>query len=115
MKSPITTHILDTTLGKPAAGISVVLEMQNENGGWKELARGTTNSDGRIFDLLPENFSLEQGFYSLIFDTKSYYQALGLRSLYPVVPIIFEIENPKSHFHIPLLLSPFGYSTYRGS
>ena len=56
MKSPITTHVLDTTLGKPAANVSVVLEMQNEQNEWKELARGTTNADGRIFDLLPENF-----------------------------------------------------------
>ena len=115
MKSPITTHVLDTTLGRPATGISVVLEMQSENNEWKELARGTTNTDGRIFDLLPENFQLAVGFYSLIFDTKSYYVSKGIKTFYPVVPIIFEIAETQSHYHIPLLISPYGYSTYRGS
>jgi 5-hydroxyisourate hydrolase len=115
MPSPITTHILDTSRGCPAAGVNVVLAMQTQSGEWQELAEGTTNADGRIADLLPENVHLQKGEYRLTFETGQYFRSLGIQSLYPLVSLIFEVHEPSQHYHVPLLLSPFGYSTYRGS
>ncbi|MBS4026997.1 MAG: hydroxyisourate hydrolase [Ignavibacteriales bacterium] len=114
MQSPINTQVIDTILGKPAKNVNVVLETQADNSEWKELARSSTNTDGKIEQLLPENFPLKAGFYSLIFDTKSYYQAMGLETFYPVVPIIIEIKNQTEQTHITLSLSPYGYSTHKG-
>jgi 5-hydroxyisourate hydrolase len=114
MKSPITTHVLDTTQGAPARGVPVVLEMKEKSGRWKELARGTTNNDGRIPALLPENHKLERGSYRIIFDTETYFASQGLKSMFLSVVIPFEVKNKNEHYHIPLLLSPFGYTTYRG-
>ena len=113
-RSPITTHVLDVSRGKPAAGIKVVLEAQN-NGGWKELATGTTDADGRVGNLLPEGSKLEPGVYKLTFDTHSYQSSTKQEGFYPYVPIIFEVRDGTQHYHVPLLLSPYGYSTYRGS
>jgi len=116
MPSPITTHVLDTSRGCPAGGIVVALEIQNTvTGSWKKLAIGTTNSDGRIPDLLPENFALQSGQYRLTFESGQYFRALGVQGFYPQVTVTFEIQDASQHFHVPLLLSPFGYSTYRGS
>src|SRR5262245_40835972 len=115
MKSPITTHVLDTSRGRPAAGVSIRLELQNTAGAWLELARGTTNQDGRVSDLLAADQPLAAGTYRLIFETGSYFRAAGLPSFYPNVTVAFEITDPAQHYHVPLLLSPFGYSTYRGS
>ena len=116
MPSPITTHVLDTSRGCPASGGVVTLEMQNSStAGWKKLAIGTTNADGRIADLLPEEFKLQKGEYRLTFETGQYFRALGIQSFYPQVSVIFEVQDASQHFHVPLLLSPFGYSTYRGS
>ena len=115
MKSPITTHVLDTSRGRPAVGVRVRLETQNENGDWQELARGTTDQDGRVSDLLPAGQRLASGAYRLTFETGSYVRAQGLSSFYPYVSVAFEIIDPAQHYHVPLLLSPFGYSTYRGS
>ena len=115
MKSPITTHVLDTSQGTPARGVPVVLERKDKSGSWKELARRTTNSDGRIISLLPENQKLEIGSYRLIFDTGTYFASQGLKGLFLSVVIPFEVKKAREHYHIPLLLSPFGYSTYRGS
>ena len=84
-------------------------------GGWKLLGKGTTNADGRIADLLPDDFGLSAGVYRLIFDTAAYFASQQLASFYPQVTIVFKIEDPAQHYHVPLLLSPFGYSTYRGS
>ena len=114
MKSPITTHVLDTTLGKPAAGVSVTLEMQQGNGTWKELACGVTNVDGRITDLLRENAQLVAGEYRLIFNTGEYFRRMSTETFYPKIAVEFTLKED-SHYHVPLLLSPFGYSTYRGS
>jgi 5-hydroxyisourate hydrolase len=108
--SPITTHVLDTARGRPASGIAVVLE-RNENGAWKDLGSGTTNTDGRITNLLAEG-SLQSGTYRLTFSTGAY---LGDQAFFPQVTIAFEVRDPAQHYHVPLLLSPFGYSTYRGS
>jgi hydroxyisourate hydrolase len=111
--SQITTHILDISKGQPAKGVNVVLESQNENG-WQIVSRGVTNDDGRVLNLLAADRIIPPGIYRLIFDTRSYYFANGQKGFYPSVTIDFEITD-KSHYHVPLLLSPFGYSTYRGS
>ena len=111
--SQITTHVLDTTLGKPAQGISIILE-QSGNGTWKQLASGSTNADGRLPNLLSADVKLEPGIYRLVFDTASYFKTQGVKGFYPSVTIAFEIADA-SHYHVPLLLNPFGYSTYRGS
>jgi len=112
--SPITTHVLDTSRGKPAQGVAVVLELR-ESDKWTELARGSTNADGRIANLLPAGTPLQAGIYRLCFATGDYFQAQGVRGFYPEVEVIVHIDDPSGHYHIPLLLSPYGYSTYRGS
>lgn len=111
--SQITTHILDTTQGKPAPGVIIVL-YQGGNDEWKEMARSVTNSDGRIPDLLPGSLVLQKGIYKMRFETKDYFDKAQVKTFYPYVEIVFEISN-EAHYHIPLLLNPFGYSTYRGS
>ncbi|MGH7492762.1 MAG: hydroxyisourate hydrolase [bacterium] len=115
MKSPITTHVLDTSRGRPAEGVFVLLEAKNETGEWQKLGEDATNQDGRASDLLPADEPLTSGVYRLTFETGSYFRAAGLPSFYPNVVIAFEILDPAQHYHVPLLLSPFGYSTYRGS
>lgn len=112
-KSPITTHVLDTGKGIPAKGVSVRLEQAND-GGWKLLSEKTTDADGRISNLLSDR-SAETGTYRLTFDTGSYFGAAGIKTFYPGITVTFQIEDPTAHYHVPLLLSPFGYSTYRGS
>jgi len=107
--SPITTHILDTALGCPASNISVTLEYCI-NGDWQSIANGTTDADGRIMDWIES--SINSGEYRIIFDTKSYHKGKGF---FPSVCINFTIDNPDQHYHVPLLLSPYSYSTYRGS
>ena len=115
MKSPITTHVLDTTRGKPAIAVKVVLEVYTAAKEWKELARGETNTDGRVPDLLHENTTLSAGTYRLTFLTAGYFRSIGVEGFYPYVPVVFELKEPITHYHVPLLLSPYGYSTYRGS
>ena len=112
--SEITTHVLDTSLGRPAAGVSVILEIEKPGGHWKELSRGATDGDGRLRHLLDPG-SLVPGIYRLTFETREYFTAQNMKGLYPQVSIVFEVHEAKDHYHIPLLLSPFGYSTYRGS
>jgi 5-hydroxyisourate hydrolase len=107
--SPITTHVLDTARGVPAAGVPVALERAPD---WTEVGSGRTGDDGRLAGLgAPE----AAGEYRLRFDTGAYFEAAGTRAFFPVVTVQFTIERPEEHFHVPLLLSPFGYSTYRGS
>ena len=113
--SPLTTHVLDTARGRPAAGVTVIVERADGGQGWTELARGITDADGRARDLLPENARLDDGVYRLRFGTGEYFRALGVKGFYPEVQIMVEIESSAGHYHIPLLLSPFGFSTYRGS
>lgn len=112
--SPITTHVLDTSRGRPAAGMAVVVERQAD-GNWIEIARGQTNADGRIMNLLAEQAPLAAGVYRLRFATGPYFTAQGVRGFYPEVIVVVQIDEPAGHYHVPLLLSPFGYSTYRGS
>ena len=111
--SPITTHVLDTSRGKPATGITVLLFHQQPNE-WKELNRGITDNNGRITSLLADDWNLETGSYKLRFMTADYYELLSAACFYPLVEIIFEV-TANEHYHVPLLLNPFGYSTYRGS
>ncbi len=112
-KSPITTHVLDTAIGRPASGVTVTLErLQGEAA--TELARGVTDDDGRIGDLLPPG-DLSSGTYRLTFFVGDYLAASGRSGFYPHVPVVFTIEATDEHYHVPLLLNPFGYSTYRGS
>ncbi len=115
MKSPITTHVLDTASGTPAVGVNVILEVNTSSEEWKELAHGKTNSDGRVSDLLPENAKLLAGTYRLTFLTAEYFRSTGVASFYPYIHVVFELKEPITHYHVPLLLSPYGYSTYRGS
>jgi len=112
--SAITTHVLDTSRCRPAAGLPVTLEVEAA-GGWILLAKGTTNADGRISDLLSDETVIEAGVYRLIFDTSTYFTSNNVEAFYPEVTVVFRIENTGQHYHVPLLLSPFGYSTYRGS
>ncbi len=109
--SQITTHVLDTSKGKPAKDLEITLFAQNGNR-WKKLASGLTNKDGRIADLLKEGKTVEPGVYKMVFDTAGYFK--NKKTFYPEVSIVFETFD-KSHYHVPLLLNPFGYSTYRGS
>jgi 5-hydroxyisourate hydrolase len=112
----ITTHVLDTALGRPAAGVEVVLRRRGGDGGeWLELGRGATDADGRSRTLYPLGAPLEPGVYSLTFGVGAYHRARGVAGFYPEATIVFEIVEPGGHYHVPLLLSPFGYSTYRGS
>ena len=111
----ISTHVLDTTLGKPAAGVAVRLERLEEAGSWRQVGAAKTDADGRCAQLLPENDVLLAGRYQLAFETGSYFAGLGVTGLYPVVEITFEVRSGEEHFHVPLLLSPNGYTTYRGS
>ncbi len=115
MKSPISTHVLDTSRGMPAAGITVILESQSSGGQWKEIARGETDSDGRLSGLLKPDAQIPAGMYRLTFHTEQYFRSRGTEGLYPSVPVVFTVRDSSAHYHIPLLLSPFGYSTYRGS
>ena len=107
--SPITTHVLDTARGAPAAGVPVTLE---RGPGWDEVGSGRTGDDGRVAELgSPE----APGAYRLRFDTGAYFEAAGTRAFFPEVTVQFTVERPEEHLHVPLLLSPFGYTTYRGS
>jgi 5-hydroxyisourate hydrolase len=112
--SQITTHVLDVSLGRPAAGVPVLLEVEEAGTGWKELKRAETDKDGRLRDLLALG-ALVEGTYRLTFDIDAYFATCKVEALYPQVSVVFTVRNANERYHIPLLLSPFGYSTYRGS
>ena len=111
----ISTHVLDLARGKPAPHVPVRLERQEASGNWRLLASAHTDQDGRCSQLLPEKEDLSKGLYRLAFDTASYYAAQKTETLYPVIEITFRVRDGESQFHIPLLLSPHGYTAYRGS
>lgn len=133
--STLSTHALDTATGRPASGLRLMLEKQEQPEAWRNycharaegteptgpkpawttLARGVTNSDGRCPELLPPGTQLPPGIYRMDFDTAGYLNDRGQSGFYPIAQIIFEITADNEHYHIPLLLSPFGFSTYRGS
>jgi 5-hydroxyisourate hydrolase len=111
----ISTHILDIVQGKPASDVPVRLEMKLMAGDWRLLNSARSDLNGRCPQLLPEGEDLSAAVYRLIFDTGSYYASQRVDALYPIVEVTFQARDGESHFHIPLLLSPNGYTTYRGS
>jgi 5-hydroxyisourate hydrolase len=113
--STISTHILDTAHGNPANGVAVYLESQKSDESWEQLTHAWTDAEGRVkpFFLLEE--PLPAGTYRLVFDTEAYFLTLNINCFYPQVYVVFTIGEEPQHYHIPLLISPFGYSTYRGT
>jgi 5-hydroxyisourate hydrolase len=111
--SAITTHVLDISRGRPASGVAVRLERETADGAWEQIGKGVTDADGRARDLMSEGLS--EGIYRLTFATGPYFAAQAIETFYREVMIVFKISDPAQHYHVPLLLSPFGYSTYRGS
>jgi 5-hydroxyisourate hydrolase len=106
--SQISTHVLDTSVGRPAPGVAVELSQNDQ-----VVASGVTDADGRLMELGPDR--LEAGTYRLHFATGEYFRRSGHDTFYPSVAIDFSVGDPEEHFHVPLLISPFGFSTYRGS
>ena len=123
MTSPLTTHVLDTHRGRPAEGVAVLLERRGRTRQpegpaevelWDRLAEGRTDADGRVVDLLAGG-DLQAGLYRLTFRLQSYFERTGRAHFFPEAVLTFRIERPGEHYHVPLLLSPFSYTTYRGS
>ena len=113
MKSPVTTHILDTSTGRPASGVPVVLEFLR-GGSWHSAGQGTTDSDGRVNGLVAAD-AFHPGHWRIRFSTGVYFARTETTGFYPYVEIVFDVKDATEHHHVPLLLNPFGYSTYRGS
>lgn len=113
--SGITTHVLDIARGRPAAGVAVTLERQTGGGDWEIAGRGETDSDGRLKSLTDGAGSFAAGIYRLTFETELYFAAQGVETFYPLAVVVFRVRDEAGHYHVPLLVSPFGYSTYRGS
>lgn len=111
--SSISTHILDTHRGCPASDVRIELR-QLTDAGVQVISEGRTNEDGRLPGLSPEG-GLQPGIYQMFFATKDYHASLGIQGFYPYVEVTFEITETAQHYHVPLLISPFGFSTYRGS
>jgi 5-hydroxyisourate hydrolase len=113
--SAITTHVLDTSRGRPAAGLHVALEQAGPSGEWHRVGEGVTDPDGRLRTLMSDGARPVPGLFRLIFDTRAYFESHATTSFYPHVVITFEVTGSGAHYHVPLLLSAFGYTTYRGS
>ena len=115
--SRLSTHVLDTALGRPAAGMAVHLEYAAPSGQWELLSTCQTDADGRCANLLPQDAEpvLRPGQYRLRFETGEYHTAQSIKGLYPMVEITVTVRPGDTHLHVPLLLSPNGYTTYRGS
>ncbi len=111
--SGITTHVLETSRGRPAGAVRVELHRKTGES-WKTLGSGLTDANGRCAELL-RDVQLEAGTYRLNFNVGAYYQSLNIETFYSVISVVFEVSHPETHYHVPLLISPFGYSTYRGS
>ena len=108
----ISTHVLDTMRGTPAAGVDVTLDRREADGDWRELATAVTDADGRVRSVTADD--LEAGEYRLRFSTRPYFERSGLSAFYPEVSVVFNLDDPSAHLHLPVLLSAYGYSTYRG-
>ena len=112
--NPLSVHVLNLENGLPSAGVSVTLEQQVGDH-WQALSKGVTNQQGRIAELFPANRSMTPGEYRVVFKTGDYYKKANRETFFPEVPVIFQVKQADQHYHIPLLLSPYGFSTYRGS
>lgn len=110
----ITTHILDVSIGKPAKGVRVTLARVDDSER-TQVASGVTDADGRLKDLVPEAAGPNAGVFELTFETGPYFARHGIRPFHPRVTVTFELTDERQHYHVPLLISPFGYTTYRGS
>jgi len=110
----LSTHVLDASRGCPASGVPVELFLLDGDG-WRRLGGGTTDPDGRLRDFGEGAAGLTADTYRLVFGTAAYFAATGQRGFYPEVSVTFDCADPAAHYHVPLLLSPFAYSTYRGS
>jgi 5-hydroxyisourate hydrolase len=109
----ITTHVLDVSRGEPAMGMTVILELRQASE-WTPIGRGTTDVKGRV-TTLTEGLPLAPGTYRLTFDTGAYHRDQGINApFFPEVKIVFSVLDTTDHYHVPLLVSPYGYSTYRG-
>ena len=112
--NPLSVHVLDLQSGKPTAGIGVTLEARAGDG-WRELAAATTDAQGRVKGLFPKGQAMVAGDYRIVFRTGDFYRRLGQPTFFPRIPVEIHVDDPAQHTHVPLLLSPFGYSTYRGN
>lgn len=112
--SPITTHVLDTALGQPAEGVVVTLALLDDDDRATPVGHGVTDADGRITTLLPPD-KATPGVYRLTFETTAYFAHSHRESFYPRIEITFHVTEASEHYHVPVLLSPYGYTTYRGS
>jgi 5-hydroxyisourate hydrolase len=110
----ITTHILDLSSGKPAAGVRVVLA-KLEDGRRTTVGSGVTDADGRLRDLVPTGKKADAGIFEVSFETGTYFTSHGVQPFHPRVTVTVEITDPEQHYHVPLLISPYGYTTYLGS
>jgi len=113
--SGISTHVLDTSKGTPGIDVRVVLEREGAPGTWERLNEGRTDADGRVKSLLPSGRGLEMAAYRLTFETEPYFAKSGVSTFFPSVTVVFRVMDAGRHHHVPLLVSPFGYSTYRGT
>ena len=111
----ISTHILDTSRGRPAPGVDVKLEILNAGEGWSPLSEASTDEDGRVTEFSLNEPQIGPGTYRLVFSVGRYFESLTQETFYPEVVVTFLIDSAGEHYHVPLLISPFGYSTYRGS
>jgi 5-hydroxyisourate hydrolase len=112
--NPLSVHVLNMQNGLPGVGIEVNLEYY-DNGNWISLNTGTTNQQGRITALYPSEGTIKEGVYKVTFKTGDWMNGQNVKTFFPEIPVIFKVDGTLSHYHIPLLLSPFGYSTYRGN
>lgn len=113
--SGITTHVLDTARGRPAAGVPIALDRRAPDGSWSRVGHGVTDADGRLRTLVADPSTMTPGVYRITFDTAEYFSAIEVEGFYPEASVVFTVRDPTEHFHVPLLLNPYGYSTYRGS
>ena len=112
--NPLSVHILDLQSGQPTAGVTVTLEQKKDND-WKQISSGVTNAQGRISAMYPLDAPMQTGDYRIVFKTGAHYARLKQETFFPEIPVQFHVEKTDQHYHIPLLLSPFGFSTYRGN
>lgn len=113
-KYQLSSHILDITLGKPATGVKITLSKQNNKGLWNKVDEKYTDNNGRITDFIKQDGKDNTGIYKLTYHTKPYFEKLKQGSFYPFIEVVFELKD-NEHYHVPITLSAFGYSTYRGS